>query len=99
MHQQVKNHLEIILDMWEKLGVMEREVLSTLALRLYAGQRKYGKLEENKKPWTWETAEEAMDASVYLAAEMVRVTKLAMKKYESEVNGTNVGEQESKGRD
>lgn len=58
--------VETLLEVWEKLGNTERKVLLTIMWRLYAGQRKYGLLENNKKEWDMEAIEEAMDASVYL---------------------------------
>lgn len=60
--------LDQLLDFWEKLGERERKVTLTFMARLYAGQRKYGKLESAKKDWAYEAIEEALDASVYLAA-------------------------------
>jgi len=56
-----------LLDVWEKLGVRERKVLLTVAMRLWAGQRRHGELVVEKKDWNYEALEEAIDASVYLA--------------------------------
>lgn len=67
--------------MWEKLGPLERSVLNTYAWRLYAGQRKYGQLEEDKKVWTWEAAEELLDAAVYLGAALVAATEQTKRRY------------------
>lgn len=71
-HLSVGTHLrpmqiEQLLDTWEKLGVRERKVLLTIAMRLWAGQRRHGELSVGKKDWNYEALEEAMDASVYLA--------------------------------
>jgi hypothetical protein len=79
--------VDSLLTVWEKLGMMERSVLNTLAWRLYSGQRKYGKLEENKKEWTWEAAEEGLDQAVYLAASLVAVTEAGKRRYFSELDG------------
>ncbi len=84
--------LSIVLETWEKLGEVEKRVLSTLATRIYAGQRRYGKLEYDKKAWTWEATEEALDQSVYLACELLNATEESKRKYATEVNGTDVGE-------
>lgn len=60
--------LENLLELWEKLGVRERKVFLTMGYRLWAGQRLHGELSVGKKDWTYEALEEAIDASVYLAA-------------------------------
>lgn len=60
-------HLERLLQAYEELGERERKILATLAMRLWAGQRKFGKLSVDKKDWGYEAIEEALDASVYLA--------------------------------
>lgn len=86
------NPLDIVLDTWEKLGPVERRVLATLATRIYAGQRRYGLLEYNKKAWTWEACEEALDQSVYLACELLNATEEAKRRYRDEVNGETIGE-------
>lgn len=65
---------------------MERSVLNTLAHRLLAGQRKYGQLEEGKKTWTWEAAEECLDSSVYLAAGLIALTESSRRRYFSSLN-------------
>jgi hypothetical protein len=59
--------LERLLDTWEKLGEGERNVLMVYVMRLYAGQRKFGKLSRTKRDWTYEALEEAVDAAVYLS--------------------------------
>jgi hypothetical protein len=59
--------LDQLLDAWEKLGPRERKVLLTVAMRIQAGQRRHGLLATDKKDWTYEALEEAIDASVYLA--------------------------------
>lgn len=70
--------LDTLLDAWEKLGPRERKVLLVFALRVWAGQRKYGKLSIDKKDWQYEAIEEALDASVYLAALLNDRTDKAM---------------------
>lgn len=69
--------------------MMERSVLNTIAWRLYAGQRKYGKLEETKKEWTWEAAEEGLDQSVYLAAALVALTEEGKRRYFAGLDGVH----------
>lgn len=64
--------VELLLEMWEKLGSREREILLTYGWRLVAGQRKYGLIENKVKEWDMEAMEEAMDAAVYLAAKMMQ---------------------------
>jgi hypothetical protein len=59
--------LERLLATWEKLGQGERNILLVFLMRLYAGQRKYGKLDTNKKDWTYEALEEALDMAVYMS--------------------------------
>jgi len=60
-------NLDRLLDLWEKLGERERTITLTFLSRLYAGQRKYGKITNSKKDWSYEAIEEALDASVYLS--------------------------------
>jgi hypothetical protein len=79
--------IELLLQVWEKLGPMERSVLNTYAHRLYAGQRKYGMLHETKKDWTWEAAEECLDSSVYLSAALVALTEESKRRYFSSLDG------------
>lgn len=55
----------------EQLGHMERMVLATIAERLLAGQKQYGKLTPGKKVWTKEAHEEALDGMVYMACQLV----------------------------
>lgn len=87
MSAMTPTSIETLLECWEKLGKMERAVLTTLGWRLYAGQRKYGKLENNKKEWTWEAAEEGLDQAVYLAAALVAFTEDTKRRYFAELNG------------
>jgi len=61
------NSLDSLLNVWEKLGERERVITLTFLHRLYAGQRKYGKISPGKKSWGYEAIEEALDASVYLS--------------------------------
>lgn len=77
------SRLENILEIWETLGETEKKVLITFAFRLLAGQRKYGKLDlqTDKRAWTWEAAEEALDMSCYLAAELIHATEESRRKY------------------
>lgn len=60
-------HIHKLLEAYENLGERERKILTTLAMRLWAGQRRHGKLTVDKKDWGYEAIEEALDASVYLA--------------------------------
>lgn len=62
------NDLDQLLTAWEKLGPRERKALLAIGMRLWAGQRKFGKLTIDKKDWAYEAVEEALDAAVYLAA-------------------------------
>lgn len=64
----MQTYLDHILEAWETLGEREKKILATFTMRLLAGQRKYGKLSIDKKDWSYEAIEEALDASVYLAA-------------------------------
>lgn len=59
--------IQNLLEAYEHLGERERKILTTLAMRLWAGQRRHGKLSIDKKDWGYEAIEEALDASVYLA--------------------------------
>lgn len=83
--------VERLLEAWERLGAMERTVLSTIAWRLVAGQRLHGELTPEKKHWNWEAAEEFLDASVYLATALVAITEESKRRYFASVEGT--GEQ------
>lgn len=90
------NHL---LDVYEKLGERERLVLGTYAQRLWNGQRKYGPMTLAKKDWPYEAIEEALDASVYLAAMLndrveIAFTK-ALKEAEDEAKGNRFWEEDS----
>lgn len=82
--------VEVLLDTYEKLGPLERKVLLTFLHRLYAGQRKYGKLSEDKKEWTWEAAEEALDASVYLSVSLVAATNETKRRYFADLGESEV---------
>lgn len=77
--------IERLLEVYEKLGPVERKVLCTLANRLYAGQRKYGPLQPGKKVWTWEAFEEAIDQNVYLTCGLLDATAESQRRYRSEV--------------
>lgn len=68
---------------------MERLVLATIANRLWAGQRLHGLLEEGKKEWTWEAAEEFLDSSVYLATALVSLTEASKRRYQMSLEGTH----------
>lgn len=57
--------LERLLELWEKLGEIEREVLATFTERLYMGQEAYGFLTYGKKDWVKEAYEESLDRCVY----------------------------------
>lgn len=56
---------------WMKLGLRERLVLVHVAERLLMGQKAYGPLTKGKKNWRKEAAEEHLDATVYMAAELI----------------------------
>lgn len=91
--------IDMVLTCWEKLGPMERSVLATIAARLLAGQRKYGELEEGKKVWTWEAAEEHLDATVYLAAGLVALTEASKRRYIQSLEGTHYSVSEELNKD
>ncbi len=60
-----------ILDLtWYKLGVREKRVVIRFVTRLLVGQNTFGYLTSKKKNWRKEAQEEALDASVYLCAEL-----------------------------
>jgi hypothetical protein len=61
-------------DVIASLGIDERRVLLVLARRLAMGARVYGRLDVDGDPrdWRGEAADEALDASVYLACELLR---------------------------
>jgi hypothetical protein len=82
--------IDELLRIYEELGPLERKVLMTLVYRLYAGQRKYGKLEEGKKVWTWEAAEEAIDMAVYLSTSLVAVTEDTKRRYLADLGESEV---------
>lgn len=67
-HETPVTQLDRLLTYWTKLGQGERNVLLTFTARLAAGQRKYGPLARDKKNWTYEALEEALDGAVYLSA-------------------------------
>ncbi len=69
--------MDKVLDVWEKLGERERKLVLVYGMRLLAGQRKYGKLSLQKKKWTYEALEEALDACVYLSAALEDSSELA----------------------
>lgn len=63
---------------WSELGATERTVLVRIALRLKMGQDAYGQFgdKDRGRDFYREIQEEAMDASVYVAAlmELARVS-------------------------
>lgn len=63
-----------LLELVDALGPDERRVLLAVARRLAMGQRQYGALDVagDRRDWRKEAAEEALDASVYLACELLR---------------------------
>ena len=60
--------IEHILTAWENFGPIEKELVHEFVCRLWAGQDAYGKIKINKKNWTREAIEEAIDQAVYLLA-------------------------------
>ena len=56
------------------LGEDERHVLTEIALRLEMGAGQYGPLRiaEDRRSWTTEACEEYLDASVYLAINLLK---------------------------
>lgn len=67
-------HTELdILSRWRELGPNGRLVLYALAERLALGHRQYGDFPA--RPWTKEAAEEALDQTVYLTAELLFALK------------------------
>ncbi len=60
--------LDQLLNVWEKLAERERLCFMTIGMRLLAGQRKFGPLTLGKKNWEYESLEECLDSSIYLAA-------------------------------
>ena len=83
--------LDRLLETWEKLGEGERNVLMVFLMRLYAGQRKFGKLTRDKKDWKYEALEEAIDGAVYLAcaleSQSAKAYDSALADAEAEVTG------------
>ena len=63
-----------LLMVLSELGDGERAVLLAIAKRLAMGRQQYGALDPAGDPRDWkrEAAEEALDASVYLACELLR---------------------------
>ena len=74
--------LDRFLGLWEKLQLGERNILLVFMQRLYNGQKKFGPIDRAKRLWTYEALEEALDASVYLAAAL---EARAYEAYESSV--------------
>ena len=60
--------IDQFLTTWEKLGPGEQTLVLVYMSRLYAGQKKYGLIDTDKKDWTYEALEEALDAAVYMSA-------------------------------
>ncbi len=69
--------LDTLLNAWENLGVRERKLVLVYMMRLWNGQRKYGKISLQKKQWRYEALEEALDACVYLSAALEDSSELA----------------------
>lgn len=63
--------LSDLANTWVKLKDRERKVLVKVAERLLMGQKAYGPLTKGKKNWRKEAAEEHLDATVYMAAELI----------------------------
>lgn len=53
---------------WNRLGPQAQRILLAIARRLVLGAERYGDFPV--RPWKKEAAEEALDAAVYLAAEL-----------------------------
>ncbi len=64
-------NVDTLLSVWENLGLRERQLLLTLAQRIYMGQRQHGLITRNKKHWGVEAIEEALDQSVYACAMLI----------------------------
>lgn len=66
-----------LLESWAQLAGEEREVLVTIASRLLAGQRQYGKLdiERDGRDFIKETGEELFDSCVYMAVDSVKLRR------------------------
>jgi hypothetical protein len=74
--------LNQLLNVWEKLGRQERNILLTYAARIYAGQRKYGVFDSSKKrEWKWEAMEEVLDLSVYIGKALFEETEATRRRY------------------
>lgn len=69
--------LDRLLETWTKLGEGERNILMTFLMRLWAGQRRHGPLTRDKKDWTYEALEEALDGCVYLSCALERKSNMA----------------------
>ncbi len=63
--------LSELANVWVKLGHRERLVVVKVAERLLMGQKAYGELTKGKKRWRKEAAEEHLDATVYMASELI----------------------------
>lgn len=63
--------LSELANVWVKLAARERLVVVKVAERLLMGQKAYGVLTKGKKKWRSEAAEEHLDATVYMAAELI----------------------------
>ncbi len=63
--------LSDLANTWVKLKARERKVLVKVAERLLMGQKAYGELVKDKKKWRAEAAEEHLDATVYMACELI----------------------------
>jgi hypothetical protein len=70
-----EGNLAKLLETWEQLGPMEREVILILASRILTGQRQYGFLSPDKKLWYHEAHEEGLDMAVYLASALYAHSK------------------------
>ncbi len=76
---ETAENLDTLLNTWEHLGIRERKLVLVYMMRLWNGQRKYGKISLQKKEWRYEALEEALDACVYLSAALEDSSELAFK--------------------
>jgi hypothetical protein len=95
MQMTPTEQLDTLLNVWEKLAPMERTTALAYLHRLYAGQRRFGPLKTDKKEWTYEAKEEALDAAVYLSALLAEHSMKAMERMveeaENEVRTRSTG--------
>jgi hypothetical protein len=66
--------LDQVVDACDGLGNDEARVVIAVAKRLALGRRCYGalRIQQDPRDWKKEASEEALDAAVYLAADLLR---------------------------